>query len=165
MNWSAELNKIQVRKFFFRNMLAPLSWLYIAKTLEMIFSPEKVSPKASKRFTYHISLFPGMKSLKEICGNIAIDCTKTMSQKAITLEFTLSSCDIVEADELAIKLIGKTDKVTATPVNIPRLTPGKPFHFYVSFSRSQIKEHTYRITGAFKKGTSFDLLAPTVKQN
>ncbi len=127
-------------------------------TMEIIFTPFLLKPGAEKTFELDYLVFQGLADLKEICGDVGIDCRATESQ----INLSLSGVRPIAADTLSLVL--KSSGGWEFPIgkrNVPALVPGKVE--MLTFAVPVLSKGEYRIFGKFGSGKEFILLEPVVR--
>lgn len=129
-------------------------------TMEIIFTPFLLKPGAEKTFEVDYLVFQGLEDLKEICGDIGLDCRVTDSQ------INLSLCGVrpVAADTLSLVLkSSEGPEFSLGKINVPALNPGKAER--LTFRLPPLSKGEYRILGKFGSGKEFTLLEPLVRSS
>jgi hypothetical protein len=139
------------------------------RSLELTAPALELRPGESVALNTALSVFKGLKGLREICGDIAIDCSEpVVSDGAASAELTLASCAISGADELLLRLspaepAGADSSGSSASVKTPLLAPGKVFSAAVKIPLDGRRPGLYRISGEFRSnGDKFTLLSPVL---
>lgn len=129
-------------------------------TMEIIFTPFTLAPGAEKTLEVDYLVFEGLTDLKEICGEIGIDCRLTDSK----INLSLSSACPVAADKLSVILKSSAGRETVLGnIKTPALIPGEVESF--TFDMPSLPAGEYHICGAFGSGKTFTLLEPVIRNS
>ncbi len=168
-NWIARRNpKTNLILALRTNMddLLPQGLFYVWKqmggvihSMEIIFSPIELAPGKSKDYRLEYMVFAGLTDLKEICGDIGINCEAGSG----TLDFQMTAARKIAAQSVTISLINDTSgtKIAAGSHPLSVLMSGITDEF--SLPLPTLPPGQYHISGEFDDGAIFTLLSPKVK--
>ena len=127
-----------------------------------MLEPQKMSAGDSREYTFDIAVFPGLKELKEICGDIGMHCYVTRSVKPWILGVLLAPAETCNPGTVKLVLTSETDgKKYEKNIAVPVLNAGKLRN--ISWSLSGIPAGKYRVSGNIPGKGDFDFPEPVIE--
>lgn len=101
----------------------------LVTSLEMIFAPIKLLPKQSVEFKTRIMVFKGLKNIKAICGDIALDCSSSVTGDKLKVKMWLNSVNFQTKLKINVGLLAINNSQTLLcreqHLLINKLSPGE----------------------------------------
>lgn len=119
-------------------------------TMEVVCPPAKLEPGQERAYEFEYLIFQGMTDLKEICGDIGINCEIQKNR----IEWQFAVVRPVPAQTLLV-YAGKQE---LGEFNLPAMRPGQAYQ--VSLPLGDLPKSKLPISGKFATGASFELLEP-----
>lgn len=131
------------------------------KTTEIILSGKESDEPYN--FSCRIGIFPGLRSIKEICGNTAIDCRIKENPDDWIIEIDLCPGRQLPAGSLTLELRpvdGKGNIIKLGKIDLESLPTAKVRTLSFKVSKGKPLSGRYRICGTLPSNEKFELLAP-----
>lgn len=123
-------------------------------TMEVVCPPAKLEPGGERSYEFEYLIFQGLDNLKEICGNIGINC----EVKGNYLKWQFAVVRPVPAQTLVI-YAGKQE---LGKLNLPAMQPGLAYQMSLPIV-DDLPKGQLPISGEFGTGARFQLLGPQLQ--
>ena len=119
------------------------------RSMEGIFAGSTLKSKAKRKVKCTFAVFLGLKDIKDVAGTTAIDAV-IIDKK---LSITLAAAKNLHAGKTTVNVVYEKFSKSYV-VNIPEITPGKPYNFVLNLDGDKVKN----VTGLLSDKSTFDLL-------
>lgn len=136
------------------------------KTTEIILSGKETKPGEPYNYSCRLGIFPGLESIKEICGDTAIDCRIKEKADGWIIELDLCPGRQLPAGSLTLELrpvAGKGNIVKLGKIELESLPTAKVKTLSFTVPREKSLSGRYRICGTLPSGQKFELLEPLLE--
>lgn len=129
--------------------------------MSFILPPEKMASGASRKYSFEAAVYPGLKNLQDICGDIAMYAYVTRNSTPWRLGVVMMPAHECHPEKITITLTPESGNPVSKDFTLPAMTPGKIHN--ITWTLSGVPAGKYRISGNISGKGDFDFAEPVIQ--
>lgn len=129
--------------------------------MAFMLPPQKMDPGQERKYAFDTAVYPGLKNIHEICGDIAMYAYVTKRSLPWRLGLVMMAARPVEACTIKLQLTPEGGKPFEKTFDLPQLSPGKMHN--VTWTLTGFPAGKYHISGNIPGKGDFSLPEPVIE--
>jgi len=128
--------------------------------MAFMLAPQKMDPESVRKYSFAAAVYPGLKNLHEICGDIGMYAYVTKRSQPWRLGLVMMAATPTEQCTIRLRMTSKDGKSFEKNFDLPQLSPGKMHN--VTWTLSGFPAGKYHISGSIPGKGDFTLPEPVI---
>ena len=129
--------------------------------MAFMLPPQKMDPDTVREYSFELAVYPGLKNLHEICGDIAMYAYVTKHSQPWRLGVVMMAARPVAPCTVTLRMTPEDGKPLEKSFNLPQLSPGKLHN--ITWTLSGFPAGKYHISGNIPVRGDFSFPEPVIE--
>ena len=129
--------------------------------MAFMLPPQKMNPDMERKYSFDIAVYPGLKNLHEICGDIGMYAYVTKRSLPWRLGVVMMAASPTEPCTVKLRMCPEGGKPFEKTFELPQLAPGKMHN--ITWTLSGFPAGKYHISGTIPGKGDFSLPEPVIE--